>query len=115
MANWEQMMISLYGKNNTGFTLLEVVVAITIFAIAFTVLLKIQSQHISDMENQLQRLKALQFFKLKVYNISDKSVDTTRFKMKRESKTIDFGIKQITYIISDKQNQKILEIKTYER
>ncbi|WP_297455725.1 prepilin-type N-terminal cleavage/methylation domain-containing protein [Persephonella sp.] len=115
MENWEQMMIYPYGmKTNSGFTLLEVVAAVTIFAIAFTVLIKIQSKHIADLQTQFEKLQALKFFKIKTYKIPGETL-TDRFHLKEESKTIDFGIRQIKYTIFDKNQHKILEIKTYEK
>ena len=115
MVSWEQKMIYPCGmKTNSGFTLLEVVAAVTIFAIAFTVLIKIQSQHIADLQTQFEKLEAMKFFKIKNYKIPAETL-TDRFHLKEESKIIDFGIKQTKYTIFDKNNHKILEIKTYEK
>ncbi|HHG73575.1 MAG TPA: prepilin-type N-terminal cleavage/methylation domain-containing protein [Persephonella sp.] len=110
------MMIYLSGiKTNSGFTLLEVIVAITIFAIAFTVLIKIQFHHITDIQKQIERLEALKYFKIRNLKIPGEITTDDRFKIRQETRTIDFGIKQTTYTVFDKQNRPVLEIKTYEK
>ena len=117
MENLEQKMIYQYGKSNQeGFTLLEIVVALTIFAVAFAVLIKIQSNNISHIRNSFEKLEAIKFFKEQIYTIPQRETSEDQFSWKEERKRIEFGIKEIRYKIIDRGTGKeILEIKTYER
>ena len=108
-------MIYLSGmKTKSGFTLLEVVVAITIFAIAFTILIKIHSKHIADFHRQIEKLEAIKYFKIYNYKIPNEII-SDKFQITQQTTVIDYGIKQITYSILNKEKEKILEIKTYEK
>ncbi|WP_457621817.1 type IV pilus modification PilV family protein [Persephonella sp.] len=116
MVNLEQKMIYLSGKNNQeGFTLLEVLVAITIFVVAFTVLIKIQTASISEIEKSLKKLEALKFFKEEMYTIPERETSRDDFTYRTKKRKIHFGINEIIHTISDrKTGERILEIKTYE-
>jgi prepilin-type N-terminal cleavage/methylation domain-containing protein len=104
-------MIYLYGKNK-GFTLLEVLIGIVIFSVVFTVLIRIQSENISGVYNSIRKVKALNFFKEKYYNIKSESPD---FRIEKKQKDTVFGLKEINYTIIDRKTKKpILDLKTYE-
>jgi len=110
-------MIYQSGKiDQEGFTLLEILVAISIFAVAFTILVKIQTDNISKVEENFKKINALKFFKEEVYTIPERETSKEDFGYRVEKKKIQFGINEIIYRITDrKTGEKILEIKTYER
>jgi len=113
MAKLEQKMIFRFGKSKKGFTLLEVLVSVIIFGIAFTAILKIQSKNISAIYESIQKLEALNYFKESFYGISQEK--QKKFKITKERKETDFGLKETKYIIFDKNTEKkILIIKVYE-
>lgn len=104
-------MISQSGTNK-GFTLLEVLVGIVIFSIAFTVLIKIQSENISGIYNSIKKTKALNFFNESYYNIKKENPE---FTIHQESKDTVFGLKEIDYTVLDKKTGKpILKLRVYE-
>ncbi len=95
-----------------GFTLLEVLVAIVILAVSLSVLLDIQSDLISRVDRDYQKLKALEFFKKDFYGL--KKEDT--FSIKTEKESLPYGIHQIKNFINDKKTGKtVLVITTYEK
>lgn len=102
---------------NKGFTLLEVVVAITIFLVAFSVLVKMQVNNISKIEESFLRLDALEYAKVYREGLVNKSEFKTinEFEIKESSKTIDFGVKEVTIQVIKKFTGKIiLTLKIYE-
>ncbi len=110
-------MIYPSGKiRQEGFTLLEVLIAVTIFAVSFTLLVRIQSESISKVEQNFKRLEAVKFFKEKIYSIPERETSDEIFNLREEKKKIEFGIDEIIYtVVERKTGKKILEIKTYER
>lgn len=106
-----------YFGMNKGFTLLEVVVAITIFLVAFSVLIKMQVNNISKIKESFLRLDALEYAKVYREGLSNKSELKTinEFEIKESSKTIDFGVKEVNIQVIEKSTGKtILTLKTYE-
>lgn len=102
---------------NKGFTLLEVVVAITIFLVAFSVLIKMQVNNIHKIEESFLRLYALEYAKVYREGLTNKSELKTinEFEIKESSKTIDFGVKEVNVQVIEKSTGKtILTLKTYE-
>ena len=96
--------------DNKGFTLLEVLVAIVIFSIVFILLIELESNHIKRFSQNLQKLEALQFFKIKKLGIS---TDEEKFKIEKRSSY--FGNLIISEnIISDKNGKEVLTINTYK-
>lgn len=99
--------------DNRGFTLLEVLIAVVILAVSLTVLIDIQSRYISRVNQSLERLEALDFFKRDFYRIGKK---TEKFIIKTQRKDLPFGIKEVKNIIFDKKtNKDVLVITTYEK
>ena len=113
MEKLELMMISQYGTNKKGFTLLEVLVAIVILAFSFAILLKYQTTHIKNISLNFQKLEALKFFKIYYYGLK---VDSNRFSIKKSIKYLPYNLRQVDNIILDRDTTKpILTITTYER
>ena len=96
-----------------GFTLLEVLIAMVILATALSVLIEIQSNYISRVNQSFERLEALNFFKKDFYRLPK---ENERFSIKVQKEDLPFGIKQVKNIIIDRKTQKeILVITTYEK
>lgn len=117
MVNLEQKMIFQCGMNK-GFTLLEVVVAITIFLVAFSVLIKMQVNNIHKIEENLLKINALEYAKIYFYGLTNKSEikPLNEFEVKETTKTIDFGIREINIQVIEKSTgETILNLKTYEK
>ncbi|WP_456401659.1 type IV pilus modification PilV family protein [Persephonella sp.] len=110
-------MIYQFGKNNQeGFSLLEVLVAVTIFAVAFTLLIKIQSTNIARIDESIKKLEGIRYFKEEFYLIPNRTIPEDRYIIKEKKEKIDFGINEITYTIIEKNTgKKIIEIKSYEK
>ncbi len=102
----------MYGTSSKGFTLLEVVVALVIFAVGISVLLKIQTQHIIKTSENIEKIKALKPLKEHIYNIPVKEKDKT-YNIDEKRSPYDFNLVKITYTV--KKGDKILfEIFEYE-
>ena len=95
-----------------GFTLLEVLIAILIFAISITILLEIESNYIRWINRNNLELEALQFFKK--YNFGYEPYLDEKFTIEKEVKDRKEGFKEIkNKIIYRKTGETILIIKTY--
>jgi len=96
-----------------GFTLLEVVIAITIFSISVLLLLEIESNNIRHIENSFKRLKALSFFQQYILRIKTQSDE---YLIETEKKHILPQVKEVKNKIIDRNDKKeVLEIITYEK
>jgi len=106
----------IYQSGTTdGFTLLEVLVAVVIFAVAFTTLYAIQTNYIKEYsQNQLQ-LQALQF--LKKYQL-DKSRYSNHpyFKVEEKTNLYILDIKRTVYtVIHRKTGREILTVEEFHK
>jgi len=98
---------------NKGFTLLEIVIAITIFSIAVILLLEMESNNIRYIDNSLKEIEALKFFQKQNLGIQTQSKD---FMIKTEKKEILPNIKEVKNKVIDRHtDEKIIEIITYEK
>ncbi len=97
-----------------GFTLLEVLISILIFAISITILLEIESNYIRWINRNNLELKAIQFFKK--YNFGYAPYLDENFTIKREIINREEGFKEIkNKIIYRKTGETVLVITTYQK
>ena len=108
MGNWIQMTIYQSG-NSKGFTLLEVLVALVLFSVVFTVLIELETNHIKRVYKNYEKLKALQFFQKNEMGFNP--VDT-EFKVERKSSRYDNFIIEENVILN-RENEEVLTIKNY--
>jgi prepilin-type N-terminal cleavage/methylation domain-containing protein len=95
-----------------GFSLLEIVIAITIFASSVILLLEIEANHIKKMERSFKEIEALKFFQ--EHTLRLKVLDD-RFEIKTEKRYILPTVREIRNIVIDrKKNEPVIEIITYE-
>jgi prepilin-type N-terminal cleavage/methylation domain-containing protein len=98
---------------NKGFTLLEIVIAITIFSISVILLLEIEARNIKYIDNSLKEIEALKFFQKHYLGIQSQD---DRYSIKTEKKEIVPEIKEVkNKIIDRREKREILEIITYEK
>ncbi|NPA51914.1 MAG: prepilin-type N-terminal cleavage/methylation domain-containing protein [Aquificae bacterium] len=103
----------MYGKSNKeGFTLLEVVVAIVIFAVGISVLLKIQTQHIVRTAENIEKIRALKPLKEHIYNIPVKERDKS-YNIDEKRSPYEYNLIKIIYQVK-KKDKIILELFEYE-
>ena len=103
-------MFGTSGKG--GFTLLEVVVALVILAVSFTVLLQIQGRYISLNSQDFEKLRALKYMKEYIYNIPVKE-KKENIKIKEKKELYLGNINRITYMLF-KDGKPILQMYEYE-
>ncbi len=104
--------ISNKSQNEGGFTLLEVVVALVILSVSFTVLIKIQTRYISLNSTNIERIRALKDMKEYIYNIPVKERNED-VKIEEKKELYEENVNRITYILK-KDNKPILEMYRYE-
>ncbi len=102
----------MYGTSSKGFTLLEVVVAIVIFAVGISVLIKIQTEHIVRTSDNIERLKALKPLKEYVYDIPVVEKDET-YSIDMKKKPAEYDLIKIIYQVK-KDKKTVLEMFEYE-
>jgi len=100
------------GTSSKGFTLLEVVVALVIFAVSITVIINIQTNHITKIAENLEKVRALNYLKEYVYNIPVKE-SKKEFKIEEKKKPYEFDLNKITYQVI-KGDKTIIELFEYE-
>ncbi len=98
--------------NEKGFTLLEVVVALVILAISFTVLIEIQTRYISLNSENIEKIRALKYMKEYIYNIPVKEKEDN-IKVEEKKELYEENVNRITYTLI-KDNKPILEMYKYE-
>ncbi len=104
--------ISSSSQNQQGFTLLEVVVALVILAISFTVLIEIQTRYISLNSENLEKIRALKYMKEYIYNIPVKEREDS-IKVEEKKELYEENVNRITYKLI-KDGKQILEMYKYE-
>jgi prepilin-type N-terminal cleavage/methylation domain-containing protein len=104
----------IYNKTQKegGFTLLEVVVALVILAISFTVLIEIQSRYISLNSENIEKIRALKYMKEYIYSIPVKEKEEN-IKVEEKKELYEENVNRITYSLI-KDNKLILEMYRYE-
>lgn len=102
----------MYGTSSKGFTLLEVVIALVIFAVGISVLLNIQSKHILKTADNIEKIKALKPLKEYIYNIPVKEKDKT-YNIDERRSPYEYNLIKITYSVK-KGKKTILKMFEYE-
>lgn len=83
-------------NSKKGFTLIEIVSAVLIFAVSISTIYLIISRNIREQMELKNQIDGLNFFKLKYYNISS-SEDYKDFLLDKKSGDDLFGKKEYTY------------------
>ncbi len=105
-------MFGIFNNSQNGFTLLEVLVALVILAISFSVLIKIQTRYISLTSSDVEKIRALKYMKEYIYNIPVKEKNKN-VKIEEKKELYDENINRITYTLI-KDEKPILEMYKYE-
>lgn len=105
-------MFGIFNNSQNGFTLLEVLVALVILAISFSVLIKIQTRYISLTSSDVEKIRALKYMKEYIYNIPVKEKNEN-IKIEEKKELYDENINRITYTLI-KDEKPILEMYKYE-
>ncbi len=95
------------GTVRRGFTLLEVVVAVAIFAMAVSVILFVASRNTGRVSAAGERLRALELLKRKVSGIDDNG-SFYDMVVDEEDKQLDFGITERKFTVKDKSGLQIM-------
>jgi len=105
-------VFGIFNNSQNGFTLLEVLVALVILAISFSVLIKIQTRYISLTSSDVEKIRALKYMKEYIYNIPVKEKNKN-VKIEEKKELYDENINRITYTLI-KDEKPILEMYKYE-
>jgi len=105
----------VYGisSKTSGFTLLEVVVALVILSVSLTALIQIQTNYISKNTQNIEKIRGLKPLKEYIYNIPVKEKES-QYIVKEKKEPYQFNIYRITYQLY-KNNKLILEMYKYEK